>query len=194
VVFGVAVPVAAKGTAEVESIESVEKGAGIQRAAEDTVAQGEMGADDGGFCAVEGGKGGIEPGEGRGLNEGEEDFAVVGGIEADELPAGVLEVVVDGAGEDLVEGGVAVIRGVVVIANGGVEGDSEGTEDVLYSGELPGETVIGEIAVDEDKVRVMGADIGDDLAEPRVAALVAAVDVVNDDKTEGRGRLGGGEG
>jgi len=191
--LGIAVPVTAEGAAKVEAVEAGEEIAGVERAAKNAVAEREMGADEGGFCAVQRGKRGVEPGEGGRLDVREEDMAALRGIEADELPAGVLEVIIDGAGEDHVERGVVRVGGVVVIADCGVKGNAEAAEDILYGRELFQVAIFAKVAVDKTEVGLMAAHRGDDGAEPRVATFVAAMDVVDDDEPE-RGGLGGGGG
>ena len=166
--------------------------------------EGEVGEEGDGAFLVEAMEGVVEEGEGA-MGDGDLGLGAVAGVEADKLPASVVEDVVEGIGKDVHERGAIVVADVIVVATDDADGNAEGFEEIADGRELSGRAVVGEVAGEEAEVGFLlgGFHLGDDFLEELAAGLADVMQIVEDEEMEiqrlalageeGYGADGGGE-
>ena len=143
---GVAVKVTAEDGLKIEFGETPEQIIGVQRSCQDKVSEREMGKEDGGSLRLEPAKIFIEPAKGGSRDAGVRCLGSLTGVETDDLPAAMVETVIDLARKNLLVSGTVRIGEIVVIADDCVTGNAERGEGLFNDGQLLGCAVVGEIA------------------------------------------------
>jgi len=143
---GVAVKVTAEDGLKIEFGETPEQIIGVQRSCPDKVSEREMGKEDGGSLRIEPAKIFIEPAKGGSRDAGVRCLGSFTGVETDDLPAALVEGVIDLARKNLLVSGTVGIGEIVVIADDCVTGNAERGEGLFNGGQLRGCAVVGEIA------------------------------------------------
>src|SRR5262249_62413969 len=119
---------------------------GVQRPSPSTVPKRKMSEDNGGSLGIEPGKIFIEPGKGFCGDVGLVCLGSFTGIEPDDLPAAMIEGVIDLVRKNPLVRGTIGIGEVIVIADNGVTRNAEGGEGLFDDGQLRRRAVVGEIA------------------------------------------------
>ena len=105
-----------------------------------------MGKENGGALRIEPAKVFIEPAKGGSGDAGVLCLGSFTGVETDDLPAALVEGVIDLARKNLLVSGTVGIGEIVVIADDCVTGNAERGEGLFNDGQLRGCAVVGEIA------------------------------------------------
>ena len=181
---------AAEDAPEVEPEQALHEVRSVERDMGYGATDGKMGEADGRLCGIE--ALGVQPFE-RGCGDG--GFVVPGthgGVQAEELPAGVFKPVIPLAGKrGIVVFGGGVRIGMVVVARDGVDGDLEAGKDFANGEELIALAGVGEVAAEEAKggIGSAGAHLFDHAGEPGAAGVGVVVEIVGGDETEAGGFL-----
>jgi len=109
----------------------------------------------------------------------------LGAIEANELPAFVVEVVIEAIGKNGVVARPIGLSEVIVISRNGVKGNSEAAENFLYGAEFLFVAMMGEVTGNEAEVGLRtGFDLLEHTFEEGGAFFVNEMDVVDGGETE----------
>ena len=187
--LGEAVKMSAKGRLQVVIDKHFEHILGVLRTHLDGFAEGKMGKGDEWLGLADFFGGFRQEANGRLVNAGLIGAQALCAVERNELPAFVLESVIEAIGKDLIIAAPIGLCHIVMISRDGIERNSKAAEDFLNRPEFLFVAVMREIASEKAEI---GSWTRFDLLqysfEERRAFLVNKVDVVNDGEMEIAGR------
>lgn len=191
--FGERVIMTAEHGLQIEVEETVEEGIGVARAIIHVHPHRKMGEKDGRLARVQLGQMFIEPAQGFRRDPGLLVMRPFGRVQPEELPAAIVEMVVQcGRKRRRVSGPIGVGM-VIMISDHGPERAAPGAKDLFDQLEVFAVALIGQIAGVQDQLRIFPLHLSHDSLEVGAALGAHAMGVVDDQKAEGsRRRLVGG--
>ncbi len=186
-----AMPMPAENAAQVELQQSAKQRLRIERPHLHPFSKRKMREDDGGRFRIQKRYLLVEPGERRGGDDSVVVFDSLGGIERDELPARMAEMIVELPGEDGVVTGAIVLGKVIMISRHDMDRDVELRKELVDRSELFGRPLVAEIAGNQAERGIGRAQLHrlDHPRKKRPACLLQKMQVVDGEKAEPAGRL-----